>query len=179
MKLSILSMTLFLAIKWCLAGTLSFEFVSEPQAGAIVPPGDFLLAEASQSNNSAYKTCSQEGLLETRGWVRKELYTLIPGSPRPSVAEIRRHLRKTIEALGGRIVFEGRCAEMDSIQDPRAAHVILIGLLPTPWGKLSIEVWPWEEGEALHCQISFILEDPMPPFPVVSPSEPASPASLK
>lgn len=179
MRLSDFSITLFLAITWCVAGTPFFEFVSEPQAGAIVPPGDFLLAAVSQSNNSAYKICSPEGLLEPRGWVRRELHTLIPGSPRPSVAEVRRHLGIRIEALGGKILFEGRCVEMDSIHDPRAAHVILTGLLPTPWGDLNIEVWPWEEGEALHCQISFILEDPMPPSPVVSPGQPTSPASFK
>ncbi len=160
MRLVVLSMALF---TWCIAGTLTFEFMSEPQVGVIAPPGDFLLAQASQTNNSAYRICSPGGLLEPRGWVRKELHTLIAGSPRPSVTEIRRHLRKSMEALGGRILFEGRCVEMDSLGDSKANHVILTALVPTPWGDLHVEVWPWEEGEALHCQITFILGDPMPP----------------
>jgi len=161
-RLVILSMALFINT-WCIAGTLSFGFMSEPQAGVIAPPGDFLLAQASQTKDSAYRICSPEGLLEPRGWVRKELHTLIAGSPRPSVVEIRRNLRKSMEALGGRILFEGRCVELDSLGDSKANHVILTGLVPTPWGDLHVEVWPWEEGEALHCQITLVLTDPMPP----------------
>lgn len=162
MKLMIGKVALFLQLTWWFGVNCSSAFGSQPEEGTIGPPGHFFLAEVTQANKSAYWICSQEGLRNSRGWVRRELHTLIPGSPRPSVVEIRRHVRATIEALGGRIDFEGRCVEMDSLGDPRANHVILTGLVPTPWGDLYLELWPWEEGEALHCQMTFVLEDPMP-----------------
>lgn len=161
-KFPLIVATLFFKLAWGVLGTSSLAFMGQPHSGVITPPGDFLLAEASQTKNSAYWICTREGLSEAEGWVLKELYSLIPGSPRPSVVEIRRHVRTAIEALGGRIAFEGRCVEMDDTGDPRASHVILTGLLPTAWGDLHMEVWPWEEGEALHCQITFILENPRP-----------------
>ncbi|MEJ5378173.1 MAG: hypothetical protein WHX93_16475 [bacterium] len=144
---------------FCLGGSLCLGLMGEPQGGCLRPPGDFFLAEVSQSKNTDYIMCSQEGLFQPKGWLRRESYVLLEGAPRPSVVGIRRHLKRCMEALGGMVVFEGRCAPMDSTADLRANDVILTGLIPTPWGNLYLEVWPWEQGESVNCQVTFILED--------------------
>ncbi len=147
------------AVYFCLGGSLCLGLMGEPQGGCLRPPGDFFLAEVSQSKNTNYIMCSQEGLFQPKGWLRKELYNLRDGAPRTGLVEIRRQIKRCMEALGGMVVFEGRCAPMDSTGDPRANDVIFTGLIPTPWGNLYLEAWPWEQGESVNCQMTFILED--------------------
>lgn len=146
------------AFPWLMPSALS----QEPEAGALLPPGNFLPAKEEQLNRGSYTFCSERGLLRVQGWLRKQVYRLQPGAPRPSVVDIRRHLSGILQRLGARALFEGRCVEMDP-SDPRADHVILTGLIPTAWGDLYVEVWPWEEGEELHCQITLVQEEPQNP----------------
>jgi len=131
----------------------------DPQKGSLTPPGEFVLREVIQLSGASYEFCSQEGLFSPRGWLRKETHRLRPGAPRPSVVELRRHLKAAVQSLGGQVTFEGRCVELDSPGDPRASHVILTGIVPTPWGQLHVEVWPWEEGEELQCIVTSLLEE--------------------
>ncbi len=152
--------TLFFKIGLYIGASFSFALTSLPQEGPLTPPGDFILEEVSQKSTASYLFCSHRGLLEPRGWLRREIHSLRPGAPRPSVVELRRHLKAAVQSLGGQVTFEGRCVELDSLGDPRASHVILTGILPTPWGQLHVEIWPWEEGQELHCAITFLLEQP-------------------
>lgn len=92
--------------------------------------------------------------------MRMELYRLQLGAPRPSVVEMRRHLREALEQLGAEEIWEARCPELETSSDPRADHVLLTGRLPSPWGNLLLEAWPWEEGDELYCRITWVGEDP-------------------
>lgn len=147
------------AFQWLMSSALS----QGPEAGALRPPGDFLPAMEEQSSRGNYTFCSDQGLVRVQGWLRKETHRLQPGAPRPSVVHIRRYLSGILQSLGARVLFEGRCVELDPTSDPRANHVILTGLMPTARGDLYVEVWPWEEGEELQCQITLVQEEPQGP----------------
>jgi hypothetical protein len=117
---------------------------------------NFHILESGDRTWGPYRFCDGERVIEMQGRLYRNLYRLRPGVNIPSVSQIRREHSKAIQRLGGQVLFEGRCGELEGLGDPRAWDVILVGKAIGSQGELWIEVWPYEKENRLYYSLTVL-----------------------